>query len=210
MTDDADRGLRRGELARKLGIPDWYAVDVRESWIRFLLNPGPLRYRRDSPKPCRDLRFLHIFKFLINKGYFECHLPPFNGFLKKLSLKDFLWAAEHVEPRFYQLIPGLLIRFPRHFHTIKKFPPDLEAVIVALKAGFDTGPDYKGRPFELLKFWMEFRPTDVRCNIVNGSRLSVRLDPRTTRILDQYVRSRNITRSEAVYHAIEKLNNLEV
>ncbi len=207
MTDDAEWVVRREELQRKLHIAIDFPVHIQDYWLKYYLTARKMAAPHVWKKPgSRDLRFLHIYKFLIWKGYVEDYHPPFNGFLKKLSLKDMLWAAENVDPRLYQLIPGLLIRFPKHFHTIKNYPEGIAEVMAALKSGLKRGPEYMGIPFELLKSWMEYDPSDVRCHIINGSRLSVRLDPQATRLLDLHIRKEKITRSEAVHAAIAKLD----
>lgn len=181
-------------------------AEMEKRFFEYYLTARPLRPSHAAGCPfTRDVRFRRIYDFLAKKGYFDDRLQWFKPFLKKLNLKDFLWSCENVDARLYQLLPAVYLRFPMHFKNNVCIPSDLQEVLSNLSQGLESGPDYHDYPFKLLKSWLWFQPNDVRCNKVPGTRLSVRLDPEATRILDEHCQMVKITRSEAIHKAIKSL-----
>jgi hypothetical protein len=205
MTDKMEVRLR--ELYRQyVQVSAGEKAAMEKEFFSYFLEARPLRPTRlYRDTPWRDPRFKVAYKFLTTKGYVTDPFPLFNSFRQQLKLDDFLWASEHVDSRFFQLLPAVVIRFPFHFQKIRNMPADLHNVIDKLKTGATAGPVYKEYPFKLLKSWLWFQPSDVRNHKVNGSRISVRLDPNATHELNEFCEREKLTRTEAIHMAIRKL-----
>lgn len=166
----------------------------------------PLRPINLRQNPHRhDPRRRRIYSFLVYKGYIEDRMWIHTPFRKKISLADWMWVCENLDHRMYQLIPGVLIRFPTHFKTIRQLPATVADAIARLRSGATDGPEFFGYPFSLLRSWMHFQPIDRRAHRVIGSLLRVRLNPSATRKLDLFTAGQSLTKTEAIHRAIDKL-----
>ena len=108
-----------------------------------------------------DARTTRVLGFLKSKG-----LLLVDWVVERPSIKfdvvDALWVAEKVEPRVLELLPAVLLHFPRTVINLEKLPQELSEVIKALKAQAAIGPSYHEIPFEKFRKWAEFRPKDKR------------------------------------------------
>jgi hypothetical protein len=178
---------------------------MEKEFFDYFLTARPLRPPRVKWPLNKDMRFRRVYSFLVRKGYIFDPVPLFDVFRKNLDFEDFLWSCENLDPRLYQLLPAVWLRFPLHFKKPKSLPENFEAVLSHLTGNSPTGPDYCGYPYKLLKAWLWFEPLDVRSHRVPGSRLSVRLDPKATQSLNQFCNQRKITRTEAIHLAIRQI-----
>jgi hypothetical protein len=69
-----------------------------------------------------------------------------------VALSDVLWAGRH-EPRFFELVPAVLIKKPSLVHVDTDIPADLGRVLAALRKN-ETPPDFRGLPGSDLLRWV--------------------------------------------------------
>ncbi len=137
-------------------------------------------------------RFVHMLFRFVHEGLLltnfevERHAMP-------LAVADVLWAGE-AEPRLLELLPALLVKRPAFFERGAKLPPDLSAVVRALRR--DLVPaDFRGIPGSDLRRWLR----RVGRRDVAPSRLkSFRLKPSEQRLLEALASKLGVTETEVI------------
>lgn len=106
--------------------------------------------RRDA-RARRDPRFLRAMGVFLRAGLLHGNMgiEPLRG---SVALSDVLWAGRH-EPRFFELLPAVLIKKPGLVRSDTDIPADLGRVLAALRKN-ETPPDFRGLPGRHLKRWV--------------------------------------------------------
>jgi hypothetical protein len=118
-----------------------------------------------------------VLGFLVAKGLLRSNFPP-NG-TAKLTIKDFLKAAEEIEPRVLAVLPAAIIHFPKAFTDAPNFPEPITKIIDAIVKGEKSGPNLFHVQFEELKRWANAKLIDKRTKPIGKrkARKTYRFDP---------------------------------
>jgi hypothetical protein len=109
----------------------------------------------------RDPRVARVLGFLKAKGLLLVDWVPARPSIK-FNVVDALWVGENVEPRVIELLPAVVIHFPKTAINVDKLPKQLTEIIELLKEQATTGPSYQGFTYEMFRMWTEFKPKDKR------------------------------------------------
>ena len=127
----------------------------------------------------------------------------------RLDIQDVLLVARTCEPRVLELLPAMVIRFPRHFLNHKALPAELVQIIECIKNGDDTGPNFEWLEYEKMKFWVKLKFHDKRLKLQKDKKIPklFTLSPETVAKLKKLVLAKKFTNmSAAVEEAISKLS----
>jgi hypothetical protein len=155
----------------------------------------------------RDVRFRRVLKFLISKGYVNSRFPPRGTYLKEISLKDFLWAAEAVEPVFFELLPVLVIRFSGQIKDCDELPEDLNQAIEYLvnqSEENDHRMKFKNIPMRVVRMWLKFETKDKRIRPVQTKLKTFRIDIKELSKLEKIAAEKKISLTAALHEQIKK------
>ncbi|MBX7137389.1 MAG: hypothetical protein K1X83_05345 [Oligoflexia bacterium] len=112
-------------------------------------------------KRSKDPRATRVLGFLKAKGLLLVDWIPARPSIK-FNVVDALWVGENVEPRVLELLPAVVIHFPKTAINVNKLPKQLTEIVDQLKLQAPTGPSYQGFTYEMFKMWTEFKPKDKR------------------------------------------------
>jgi hypothetical protein len=117
-----------------------------------------------------------------------------------LDISEAINCALNYEPRILEVLPYAVLRFPASFTGTDKAPEKFNAVLRALKANADVGPDLAGIPFSIYKRWANLTLLDKRTKPVSERRVmkSVRLHPSTIAEIKRRAKELNTTESEVI------------
>ena len=91
-----------------------------------------------------------IGKFVAAKLLEHNKITAYRG---PIDLEDVLWVG-NIEPRVLELLPAILLRRPKLIRIRGEIPPDLRAVVIALKKGAAT-QDFRGVKSDQYAPWVE-------------------------------------------------------
>lgn len=148
----------------------------------------------------RDPRAKRTFYFFALKGFIS-NVPPGCAYRGRLSLTDVLWTCEHVAPALYELLPAVLLRFPKHLPG--PVPPDLDEILKALRQNAKTGPRYHGHEYRLIRSWLGHPSKDRRVSKELCRLISVRLPVDLIDSLARLAKARDCTRTFLIISAIK-------
>jgi hypothetical protein len=123
-----------------------------------------------------------------------------------LDVSEAINCALNYEPRILEVLPSAVLRFPASFTGIDKAPEKFNAVLRALKANADVGPELAGIPFSTIKRWANFTLPDKRTKPVSERRVmkSVRLHPSTIAEIKRRANDLNTTESDVIDRAFRR------
>ena len=106
--------------------------------------------RRDM-RARKDARFLRAMGVFQRVGLLHGNMG-INPLPGSLALSDVLWAGRF-EPRFFELIPAVLIKKPALVRLDTEIPDDLEQVLAHLRKN-EVPPDFRGLPGSDIARWV--------------------------------------------------------
>jgi len=145
-----------------------------------------------------DPRYKRVLGRYLASGLFTTNMDvePYRG---AITVEDALWAGR-VEPRVLELLPALIVKRPSLFVNATRLPPDLRAVVHALRRN-ERPPDFRGIPGAALLRWLPSvghkgkLPSRLKAfrlqadDLALLDRLSVELDLSQTDVLRRALRS---------------------
>ena len=135
----------------------------------------------------------NVLGFLVAKGLLRSNFPP-NG-AAKVTVNDFLRAAEELEPRVLAVLPAAIIHFPKAFTDRANFPAPLPQIIENILKGEREGPDLFHVPFQELKRWANAKLADKRTKpaFLRKARKTYRFAPEVVMKLETTSANRSVT-----------------
>ncbi len=166
------------------------AEDLRERARRKLAG---LRRRRRDPRYQRTLkRFVDMGLITTNQ-----ELP---GHDAPLHVDDVLWAGE-AEPRFWEILPALLVKRPSVFVKPHRLPQDLDRVVRRLRRNL-VPEDFRGIPGADIHRWV---PRVGQKNKFPARAKSFRLKPDDIRLLERLANDLRISETDVIRRGLRAL-----
>jgi len=129
----------------------WVKVTSSKPIPRNGKKTGHATYRRYDRVSKRVLGFLAAKGLLIVPGIVP--LPRI-----KLTVKDAVHVAQHVEPRILEVLPAAVIHFPDSFQGMEALPAELDEIIRAIREGREHHRDFRGIEYRRMKKWADKKP----------------------------------------------------
>ena len=166
------------------------AEELRERARRKLAG---LRRRR------RDPRYLRTLKRFVDLGLIATNqeLPRHDA---PLRVDDVLWAGE-AEPRFWEILPALLVKRPSVFVNRHELPRDLDRVVRRLRRNL-VPEDFRGIPGQDIHRWV---PRVGQKNKFPARPKSFRLKPEDIRLLERLAHDLRISETDVIRRGLRAL-----
>jgi hypothetical protein len=120
-------------------------IDLAEIQARAKARARRIAQRRADP------RFRRVLGRYVAAGLLQTN-DDVAQHREALRVADVLWAGE-IEPRLLELLPAMLVKRPALFVDPRELPPDLEAVVRALRRNREPG-DFRGIDGAALQKWL--------------------------------------------------------
>lgn len=147
----------------------------------------------------KDSRVARVLGFLKAKGLLLVDWLPARRSIK-FNLADALWVGENVEPRVLELLPAVVVHFPKTVTNMDKLPRELTQIIKLLKVQAPTGPSYQDFSYEQFRIWTEFKPKDKRVVPLSEKKLmrSFRLKRKVAAKLTELAQAAQVSEAELI------------
>lgn len=122
---------------------------------------------------------------------------------KPMQIDDVLWAGK-LEPRLLELLPALIVKKPSLFVDITHLPPDLAAVVEALRRN-EVPPDFRNLPGKGLYQWL---PRVGHKGKVPGRLKAFRFGAADLILLDELQRRLGVSQMEVLRRALHHLDEI--
>jgi hypothetical protein len=158
------------------------------------------RHRKLRQNP----RVRSVLAFLITKGLLFSN-ESFGKAPGSLKLSDFLYTAEHYEPRVYAVLPAVMIHFKNSITGHDAMPATLRKIIYGIEKHKNLDLEYKGIPFEEMRIWASMPLKDKRVKPVGEKKIvkTFRLTPKAVHKLERIASEQ----SKEVTQVLEELIN---
>ena len=102
-----------------------------------------------------------VLGFLVAKGLLKApNIRPMPTV--KLDIVEILLVAEKAEPRVLEVLPAMVIHFPRSLYNLDKLPTKMKAVIAAIKRSEPNFENYDWVKYKDMKDWANLALPDKR------------------------------------------------
>jgi len=166
--------------------------------VKKLVERAQARYAKIA-RQRRDPRYQRVLGRFVAAGLLETREPT-TPYRRAIPVADAVWAGE-LEPRIWELLPGLLIKKPSFFADRKALPKDLAEVVRALRRG-EVPSEFRGIPGADLARWLPrlgrsgTTPSRLRC---------FRFSAEESRLLSHLSRELNTTEVAVLRRALREL-----
>lgn len=165
---------------------------LRERALRKL---DGLRRRR------RDPRYLRTLGRFVDEGLLTTNqtVPRHRG---PLHVQDVIWAGE-AEPRFWELLPAILVKRPSMLTETTQLPDDLRRVVRKLRRNV-VPEDFRGIPGADIYRWL---PRVGQKNKYPSRAMSFRLKSEDVRLLEDLAHDLGISETEVIRRGLRTLSS---
>ncbi len=148
----------------------------------------------------RDARFSRAMGVFKRAGLLHDNtgIEPLRG---PVALSDVLWAGRY-EPRFFELLPAVLVKKPSLVHLDRAVPADLRRVLTALRKN-EMPPDFRGVPGDDLLRWV---PHVGHRNKTPARSKTFRLRQQDLKLLEELAQKLDATETDVVRAGLRALH----
>ncbi|MBI4402554.1 MAG: hypothetical protein HY537_00240 [Deltaproteobacteria bacterium] len=159
-----------------------------------------IKAARSDERKRKDPRYLRTMGFLVSKGFLKTNQAIILMPNARLHIKDTMWAGINVEPRILEVLPAVVLRFPRHFDFAREQNKKLAEIIACLKRGSENGPSFHEIPYEKLKVWTDLKLRDGRVKGMSEKKITrtFRLRPSTVQVISKLSKQHHLSQAEVL------------
>jgi hypothetical protein len=140
--------------------------------------------------------FKTVIDFFVSRGYL--YAENFDR-VRSIKLSE-VFSVGLDEPRVLAVLPAALLRSTKGIILDIEIPPDLKAVLGALKKDLKEGPNFKGVPYSELKRWANLKIKDSRSKPQKEKKVtkSFRFSLETFRLLKEKAMEMGVTETKVL------------
>lgn len=144
--------------------------------------------------------FKEVTDFFVSRGYLYAES---SARIKSIKLSE-VFSVGLVEPRVLAVLPAALLRSTKGIILDIEIPPDLKAVLKAIKMDLKEGPDFKGISYSELRRWANLEIKDSRSKPQREKKIikSFRFNLKTSRLLKEKAKKMGLTETKVLENLI--------